>query len=92
MLSLRKYIERKIMDCKTCRYYRAVAQGEQSAPFGYCFFKPPLVLLMPQASPVGKVDTRFAGKSQDNYTLQPASVRPLVREGDFCSEWKQQTH
>ena len=80
------------MDCKTCRFYKPVEQAGAQAPYGYCFVKPPMILLMPQQTPVGKVDTRFVGKSQDNYTLQPASVRPLVRETDTCGEWMEQTH
>ena len=80
------------MSCKDCRYYKPMEQGGAQATYGYCFVKPPVILLMPQPAPVQKVDTRFAAKAQDNFSLQPASIRPLVREGDFCGEWKQQTH
>lgn len=76
--------------CKECRFYQAHQAGETKAPYGYCFLKPPVVVMMLQETPPMKVESRFAGRStqQPITQLLPAAVRPQVREHEFCGEWQ----
>ena len=76
--------------CKECKFYQPHQAGEAKAPYGYCFLKPPVVVMMLQEIPPLKVDTRFAARAaqQPNAQLLPAAVRPQVREHEFCGEWQ----
>lgn len=74
--------------CKQCRFYQPVQMGEAKAPYGYCFLKPPVVIMMLQEIPALKVASRLSGSVQSTTQLLPASVRPNVREHEFCGDWK----
>lgn len=73
--------------CKQCRYYQAgdAAQAGGVA-WGYCFLKPPVVFMMPQqvAAPRRIAQAQPAEMSM---ALVPVSVRPQVREAEFCAEF-----
>jgi hypothetical protein len=68
--------------CVTCRYYRGT---DAASKIGYCFCAPPVIVVLPQAVAMSKMQLRT--QPQEGYTVQPASVRPLVRETDTCKEW-----
>ena len=68
--------------CITCKFYRSAAIGPN---IGYCFCAPPVIVVLPQAVAMSKMQLRT--QPQEGYTVQPASVRPLVRETDTCKEW-----
>ena len=66
--------------CSTCKWYRP--HDDNNKTIGYCFLKPPVIVTLPQVVPGIK------SAMQPEVTIQPASVRPLVRESDVCAEWK----
>ncbi len=71
--------------CSTCFFYRVEKTGEQELNYGYCMFRSPVVLLMPYAVPTAGRISKL-NQAEPQATLQPASVRPLVRGGDFCAD------
>jgi hypothetical protein len=87
---------KKMTTCKECRFYKPHQAGEAVATYGYCFLKPPGIVVMPQRVATPKVQSRFAppaNQEQENVTLQPISVRPAVQEHEYCGDWKAgQTH
>ena len=76
--------------CKECRFYKPHQTGKAVAPYGYCFLKPPVVVMMLQEVPQLKVQSKFASNPQQNMQLLPAAIRPQVREHEFCGDWQVQ--
>lgn len=83
-----------MIHCKECAFYQAHKTAEGALQYGYCFLKPPVVVMMMQEvpRPVLQPMSKQPMKSPD-FQLAPAAVRPQVREQEYCSEGKPiQTH
>ena len=80
--------------CKDCAFYQAHKSAEGPLPYGFCFLKPPVVVMMMQEVPRPVLQQMSKRPQQEsNFQLMPAAVRPQVRDGEYCSEGKPtQTH
>ena len=74
-------------NCISCDFYRAHVAGEETLLYGYCYQKPPVILLMPVAVTLPKGRISKLDDAAMQAELKPASVRPLVRQDDGCASW-----
>lgn len=76
--------------CKTCRWFRPLREGETVAPYGHCYVKPPVIIMVPMRipQPAKRVTRLNTNESQEPvFELKPASMRPAVQDTDECERW-----
>jgi hypothetical protein len=76
--------------CKSCRWFRPnVMPNNQPSIQGYCFLKPPVVVMVPIEIPAQMASKVLKpGQQQEpQYMMRPGAARPIVLESDGCSKY-----
>lgn len=75
------------MKCSDCKYYQAGDPAQTGGvPWGYCFLKPPVVMMSAQAAPTQQRIAKAGQPQGMDMMMVPVSVRPQVRAVEFCGD------